>query len=108
VISRLFTNISPSDCNLLRLRDTNSRTVPIWAASSLLFTGMVKVTESSLPVEAALPNRTSNAINRCLTVVNDSSSMMPTRRRADHTQNFQGNLRMLQTQRLKILSADEQ
>ena len=35
--ARLSTVISPSACSRLRLRDTSSRTVPICAASSLLF-----------------------------------------------------------------------
>src|ERR1039458_5966511 len=72
--------IKPSDWRRLRLRDTNSRTVPICAANSLLLTGSVIVIKSPSRSPSALPSRTSRAIKRCRTVVNESSSMIPTRR----------------------------
>ena len=108
---RLSTTISPSACRRLRLRETNSRTVPICAASSLLFMGSVTVTGVSVARSVRLAE-TNQQRHQAVAdrgkrkLFNDADQ--PSQASSHNLQHFQSNLRVLQTERLKILPAEEQ
>jgi len=71
----------PSAWRRERLRETSSRTVPICDASSWLLTGRVISTPSLVRLPSFSAKRNRKDASRCRTVVNESSSIIPTRRR---------------------------
>src|SRR6202142_494516 len=72
----------PSACNRERLRETSSRTVPSCAASSWLLPGSWNRTPSPDAVPSRCARRSRKTASRWRTVVNESSSIIPTSRRS--------------------------